>query len=62
MSAKTSKSYCKKLFKTEKEDIKATLSAAKFVCTTADGWSTRIKRCIGVTAHWVKFIFNKIII
>ena len=39
--------------KTSMSKIKSELKAARYVCTTADIWSTRQRSFLGVTAHWV---------
>jgi hypothetical protein len=40
-------------FSQAKEDLKKMLSAVQTVCTTADGWSSRRRSYLGVTAHWL---------
>ena len=61
MSATKNKSNCKRLYSIEMEEIKKILADKKYVCTTADTYSTRTKRCVGVTAHWVCENINYII-
>ena len=34
-------------------DLKEHMSAAKYICTTADAWSTCGRGYLGVTAHWI---------
>lgn len=40
-------------YKNKMEKIKNKISNAKYVCTTADIWSSHSRRFIGVTVHWV---------
>ncbi|XP_023318399.1 uncharacterized protein LOC111694435 [Trichogramma pretiosum] len=34
-------------------DIKLALAKTNCVCTTADAWSSKHRRFLGVTAHWI---------
>ncbi|EFN74390.1 hypothetical protein EAG_08651, partial [Camponotus floridanus] len=40
-------------YKDKIKNIKDKISNAKYVCTTADIWSSHSRRFIGVTAHWI---------
>lgn len=38
-----------------KNDLREKLKSVKYVCTTADIWSTKHRSFMGITAHWVSF-------
>ncbi len=40
-------------FDAKKRELMLQLSQARFICTTADCWSTRRKSFLGVTVHWL---------
>ena len=40
-------------FDAKKEELKEKLKMAKFVCTTADCWTSRRRSFIAVTVHWL---------
>ena len=37
-------------------EIKTVIVKIKYICTTADIWTSSKRRFLGVTAHWVRFI------
>ncbi|XP_043270570.1 uncharacterized protein [Venturia canescens] len=42
------------LFEEKMKEIRSTLEKkAMYVCTTADIWTSRSRRFLGVTAHWI---------
>ena len=41
-----------KKFFAAKEKLKTLLQTVRFVCTTADGWTSRRRSFLGVTVHW----------
>lgn len=54
LSARTVTSRVKNTFENHIMSMKKELSTVSSVCTTADVWSSRTRRFIGMTAHWVR--------
>lgn len=53
LSARTLLRRIEEAYKNKIKNIKDEISNAKYVCTTADIWSSHSRRFIGVTVHWV---------
>lgn len=43
-------------YKSKMTNIKDEISKASCVCTTADIWTSRSRRFMGVTVHWVSIV------
>lgn len=53
LSARTLLRRIEESYKNKMKNITDEISKAKYVCTTADVWSSHSRRFIGMTVHWV---------
>ncbi|KAI9554938.1 hypothetical protein GHT06_020218 [Daphnia sinensis] len=49
-----------KAYIAKKRELLLQLSQARYICTTADCWSTRRKSFLGVTVHWINNDLNRV--
>ncbi|XP_043279561.1 uncharacterized protein [Venturia canescens] len=53
LSARTVGRSIKKVFEENTSKIMGKVATVKYVCTTADVWSSRTRRFLGMTVHWI---------
>lgn len=53
MSRRTARTKIIAKYENEKQNMKDLFAGIKFVCTTADVWSSSKRSFMGVTAHWI---------
>lgn len=53
ISSKTVNSRIDEMYETEMEKLRCDLGKTKYLCGTADIWSTKRKSYLGVTVHWI---------
>ena len=46
----------KRSFEDHLSELKRIMETTEYVCTTADAWSGKRRRFLGVTLHWVSFV------
>ncbi|XP_057336374.1 uncharacterized protein LOC130674944 [Microplitis mediator] len=54
LSARTVKRRVKDTFNQNMELLKFMMNSAEYVCTTADVWTSKSRRFLGMTAHWIE--------